>query len=71
MKLKNIIKTNEEDSMLEARLRALELLIRKYTNNKFQQMNIRFIGQIKNGIVRISPRCLKVGDTVEISQIEI
>ena len=66
--LKKYIKTNEEDSMLVARLRALELLIRKYTNNKFQQMNIRFIGQIKNGIVRISPRCLKVGDTVEISQ---
>lgn len=66
--LKTFIQTNEIDSTLEARLRALELLVRKYTNNKFQQTNIRFVGQIKDGIVRISPQCLKVGDTVEISQ---
>lgn len=66
--LKKYIKTNDEDSTLEARLRALELLIRKYTNNKFQQKNIRFVANAIDGQLELSTNLLKVGETVEISQ---
>ena len=66
--LKKYIKTNEEDSTLEARLQALELLIRKYTNNKFQQKNIRFVASVSDGKLKLSTTLLKENDTVEISQ---
>lgn len=66
--LKKYIKTNEENSTLEAKLQALELLIRKYTNNKFQQKNIRFVTNANNGKLELSTNLLKTGDTIEISQ---
>lgn len=66
--LKKYIKTNEENSTLENKLQALELLIRKYTNNKFQQKNIRFVTNVKDGKLELSTSLLKEGDTVEISQ---
>lgn len=66
--LKKYIKTNEENSTLENKLQALELLIRKYTNNKFQQKNIRFVTNVKDGKLKFSTPLLKEGDTVEISQ---
>ena len=33
---RHFVKTDEEDQVLEAKLQALELLIRAYTNNNFQ-----------------------------------
>ena len=39
----------EEDSVLEVRLQALELLVRKYTNNNFQNRAVRFEGSIEEG----------------------
>ena len=41
--LKKYVDTEEKDSVLEAKLQALELLIRKYTNNNFQDRNRRFV----------------------------
>lgn len=35
-----------KDKVLEAKLQALELLIRKYTNNNFQDRNRRFIAPV-------------------------
>ena len=66
--LKKHIQTNENDSTLEMKLQALELLIRRYTNNKFQQKNIRFSASAKNGKLKLSTDMLYVGDTIEISQ---
>ena len=66
--LKKHIQTNENDSTLEMKLQALELLIRRYTNNKFQQKNIRFSASAKNGKLKLSTDMLNVGDTIEISQ---
>lgn len=59
---------NEDSNFLQKKLDALELLIRKYTNNNFQNRNVRFYadseGKILNGV---SP-FLKVGDTIQVSE---
>lgn len=62
--LKQYIKTNEQDAVLEAKLQALELLIRKKTNNNFQQRSFRFTCDVGSlGLMKIS-ELFKVGDTV-------
>ena len=65
---KKYIKTDEIDEVLEVKLQALELLIRKYTNNNFQNRNIRFVSPAINGELYLSTNLLKVGDTLEVSQ---
>ena len=66
--VKKYVKSNETDEVLEAKLQALELLIRKYTNNNFQNRNIRFTSHSLNGELQLSTPLLKVGDSIEISQ---
>jgi hypothetical protein len=56
------------DTELERKLNALELMIRKYTNNKFQKVNIRFTGESSEDKVYGDTTYFAVGDTVEISQ---
>ncbi len=57
-----------DPDVLEGQLEAVEILVRKYTNNNFQNRNIRFLassdGSVLNGV---SP-FLKVGDTVQITE---
>ena len=65
---KKYIKTDEIDEVLEVKLQALELLIRKYTNNNFQNRNVRFVSPAINGELYLSTNLLKVGDTLEVSQ---
>ncbi len=65
---KKYINTNDEDSVLEARLQALELLIRKYTNNNFQKRAFRSLGTIEGGKLYCDTYFFKEGDTVEISE---
>ena len=67
-KLKQYIETDKTNEVLEERLQALELSIRKYTNNNFQNRNVRFLGDIINGKISPSSNYIKVGDTIEISQ---
>ena len=43
--LKKYVDTEEKDSVLEAKLQALELLIRKYTNNNYQRSEERRVGK--------------------------
>ena len=66
--LKSYITTKETNEVLESKLQALELLIRKYTNNKFQHRSIRFIANSKDNKLLIFSSLLKVNDTLEISQ---
>jgi len=66
-KLRTFIETTESDAVLEARLQALELLIRKYTNNNFQQRNIRFTCPAMSTKLYLTTNLLQVGDTVQIS----
>lgn len=55
-------------NMIQRKLDAIEIMIRKYTNNNFQNRNIRFTADaVETKLNCVSPY-LKVGDTVQISQ---
>lgn len=66
--LKQYISTEEQDSVLEAKLQALEILIRKYTNNNFQKRNFRFQcdASSTSGLMYASS-LFAVGNTVQVS----
>ena len=66
--LRKHIDTTLEDSVLEAKLQALELLIRKYTNNNFQHRGIRFKCPIMQTKLYLATPLLNEGDTVQISE---
>lgn len=63
---------NESDTLLQKKLNALEILIRKYTNNNFQNRNIRFTASsiAENYLNNVSP-FIKVGDTIQISESKV
>ena len=65
---KKHVETTMEDSVLEAKLQALELLIRKHTNNNFQNRGIRFKCPIMQTKLYLKTPFLKVGDTIQISE---
>ena len=67
-KLRTFITTTLSDQVLEEKLQALESLIRKYTNNNFQNRNIRFKCNAASTKLILSTSYLAVGDTVQISQ---
>lgn len=53
---------------VQNKLDAIEVLIRKYTNNNFQNRNIRFLASsMTDRLNGVSP-FLKVGDTIQISE---
>jgi len=64
---KEHIKTDMKDSVLEAKLQALELAIRGYTNNNFQNRGIRYKCSIMAQKVYLENHVFEVGDTVQIS----
>lgn len=67
--LKQYITTDKTDQVLEAMLQALELMIRAYTNNNFQNRNKRFYSDIENGVLlSFSYPWLSEGDTIQISE---
>jgi hypothetical protein len=55
------------DDLIEAKLEAIEAVIRAYTNNNFQQRKIRFAGQSTDSVVYGDPQYMNAGDTVQIS----
>lgn len=65
--LKQYIYTQVEDKVLEGKLQALELLIRKYTNNNFQKRNIRFKCPVMSTKIYLTTDFLNVGDSIQIS----
>ena len=71
--LRQYISTDVQDAVLEGKLQALEILIRKYTNNNFQARAIRTVGMCSsdgNAITCDKRMPFKVGDTVQISASE-
>lgn len=69
--LRNYIVTDEEDQVLEAKLQALELLIRAYTNNNFQVRAFRAVAVAVaegNNLLFNSPVPFKAGDTLQITE---
>ena len=70
--LKQHITTDETDQVLEAKLQALELSIRAYTNNNFQDRSIRRAADIVGGLFIVEALTpFDVGDTVQISESEL
>lgn len=65
--VKEHLTTAMKDSVLEEKLLALELLIREYTNNNFQNRNFRTIGTIEDGKLYCDTTIFKAGDTIEIN----
>lgn len=66
--LRQYITTDEGDQALEARLQALELLIRGYTNNNFQVRGTGRIADVVGGrfeVEALNP--YEIGDTLQIS----
>lgn len=66
--LKEYIKTNKTDKELEGMLQALEMSIRKYTNNNFQKQNIRTRCPVMAQKLYTNYPLFKEGDTVQVSQ---
>ena len=67
--LKQYVTTDKTDQGLEAMLQALELMIRAYTNNNFQNRFKRFYSDIEDGVLlSFSYPWLSEGDTIQISE---
>lgn len=56
-----------DDGLIFRKLAVIESAIRKHTNNNFQNRDIRFIADVKDGVIQGTSPYLKVGDTIEIS----
>lgn len=70
--LRKHIETNETDDVLEEKLRAMELLIRAYTNNNFQQRAARREADVVGGFLYMEAlQPFDVGDTLQISDSEL
>ena len=65
--LKKQVTCNDADDRITTRLEAIESVIRAYTNNNFQQREIRFAGRSENLSIYGSPRYFTAGDTVQVS----
>ena len=51
----------QNDQVLEMKLQALELMVRKYTNNNFQNRNVRFECGFKHSNFRYTDTFFKGG----------
>lgn len=70
--LRQFVTTDETDRLLEARLLALEMSIRAYTNNSFQNRGLRCVADIRGGVFMSESLIpFDVGDTVMISQSDL
>ena len=64
---RQFVSTEVADKVLEAKLQALECLIRKYTNNNFQKRNHRSVAEVTGSVIACDTAFFKVGDTIQIS----
>ena len=55
------------DDLLKQKLDSVEIMIRKYTNNNFQNRNIRFLADSIGTILNGSSPFLMEGDTIQVS----
>lgn len=71
--LRQFITSDETDQVLEAKLQALELLIRAYTNNNFQVRSFRAVAVAvaPNQLMVNTPIPFKFGDTLHITEADL
>ena len=60
-------KTDDTDAVIEAKLAAMETMIRQYTNNNFQRREFRCESAIEDGVILTPSPYFRVGDTIQIS----
>lgn len=66
------VTTDIADAVIEAKLQALEMLIRKYTNNNFQRRSYRRTADIVGGLFCVEALTpFNVGDTVQITESQL
>lgn len=65
--LKKQVPCNDADDLIVTKLKAIEAVIRQYTNNNFQHRVVRFAGRSEDVNVYGSPMFFNVGDTVQVS----
>lgn len=56
---------------LTMKLKAIEILIRAYTNNNFQNRAMRIEAETSGGNILGTSHFFKVGDTIQISQTSV
>ena len=64
---KQVICGDATDDLITTKLDAIEAVIRAYTNNNFQQREVRFAGQSTESVIYGDPHHMRVGDTIQIS----
>lgn len=70
--LRQYITTDETDAMLKMKLEAVELMIRKYTNNNFQNRGFRVEADIRAGVFMSESLVpFDVGDTIMVSESDL
>lgn len=65
--LRGYVQTDKTDEEIALFLDAIERLIRKHTNNSFQNRAVRCLSAIRAGVIETPSEYFKVGDTVQIS----
>lgn len=56
------------DEFIQSRLDAIEQVIRKFTNNNFQNRNVRFVSSSSGDKLMGTSAFIRKGDTIQISQ---
>ena len=72
--IRQYIESDETDQALEARLQALEMMVREYTNNNFQVRPFRAVAVAVaegNKLIINSVVPFTVGDTLQITESEL
>lgn len=72
--LRRFVNTEEDDLLLEAKLAALESLVRSYTNNNFQERAFRAVAVAvsgENALLINSAIPFRVDDTLQLSESEL
>ena len=59
---------DQDPVVLQKKLDGVEILVRKYTNNNFQNRNVRFTSDSVGTVLNGSSPFLQVGDTIQISE---
>lgn len=62
---------NATDDVIESNLKAIESVIRAYTNNNFQVRTVRFVGRSSGMYVYGVSPFLSIGDTIQISGTDV
>lgn len=71
---RQFVTTDEDDAVISAKLQALELLIRAYTNNNFQARPFRSVAVAiseRKTLIINAPIPFRVGDTLQITDSEL